>query len=61
MGARGESATSFCCWTEHRVTRDGITSDVDDPHVTLVGKRGTLKLHNRMEFFDILRGFLSAK
>jgi hypothetical protein len=54
---RDTGAASFCCWTERHVTRDGITSDVDDPHVTLFGKRGLLKLHNRIEFFDILDGW----
>jgi hypothetical protein len=54
---RDTGTASFCCWTEHQITRDGITNDVDDPHVTLFGKRGNLMLHNRIEFFDILDGW----
>jgi hypothetical protein len=54
---RDTGTASFCCWTSRHVTRDGVTNEIDDPHVTLFGKRGMLKLHNRIEFFDILDGW----
>jgi hypothetical protein len=47
---------SSCCWTRRYITRDGLTNEVDDPQVTLRGKRGTLVLRNRIEFFEIPDG-----
>jgi hypothetical protein len=47
---------SACCWTHHYITRDGITNEINNPQVTLRGKRGTLVLRNRIEFFDIPGG-----
>jgi hypothetical protein len=54
---RDTGVAQACCWTRRFVTRDGITSEIDDPQMTLVGKRGRLVLRNRIEFFDILDGW----
>jgi hypothetical protein len=54
---RDTGTASACCWTRRHVTRDGLTHEIDDPQLTLIGKRGTLVLRNRIEFFDILDGW----
>jgi len=53
---RDTGIASSCCWSRHSITRDGLTNEIDDPQVTLRGKRGTLVLRNRIEFFDIPGG-----
>lgn len=47
---------SFCCWSTRHVMRDGQAIDVNDPQMTLTGKRGTLVLRNRIEWVDIPAG-----
>jgi hypothetical protein len=54
---RDTGIASACCWTRRYFTRDGLTHEIDDPQLTLVGKRGTLVLRNRIEFFDIFDGW----
>jgi hypothetical protein len=54
---RDAGIASACCWTRRYVTRDGLTHEIDDPQLTLIGKRGTLVLRNRIEFFDIFDGW----
>jgi hypothetical protein len=53
---RDTGIASSCCWSRQSITRDGIANEIDDPQVTLRGKRGTLVLRNRIEFFDIPGG-----
>ena len=48
---------TFCCWTTRVITRDGHRIEVDDPQTTLVGKRGTLVVRNRMEWLDVAGGY----
>ena len=54
---RDAGSASACCWTRRYVTRAGLTHEIDDPQLTLTGKRGTLVLHNRIEFFDVFDGW----
>jgi hypothetical protein len=54
---RDTGSASSCCWTRHFITRHGLASEIDDPQVTLRGKRGTLVLRNRIEFSDIPDGW----
>lgn len=53
---RDTGRAAACCWTRRFVTRDGLTNEIDNPQVTLRGKRGTLVLRNQIEFFDIPGG-----
>jgi hypothetical protein len=46
----------FCCWSTRHVMRDGQAIDVNDPQMTLTGKRGTLVLRNRIEWVDVPEG-----
>jgi len=48
---------SFCCWSQRFSTRDGLKVEVTDPEMTLVGKRGTLVVRNRMEWLDVPPGY----
>ncbi len=54
---RADSGTvSFCCWTTTFVTRNGQKIRVNDPQMTLTGKRGTLVARNRIEWFEFTDG-----
>jgi hypothetical protein len=48
---------SFCCWSQRFSLRDGLKVEVTDPEMTLVGKRGTLVVRNRMEWLDVPQGY----
>jgi hypothetical protein len=48
---------SFCCWTQSFITRNGQRIQVNDPQMTLTGKRGTLVARNRIEWFDLPDGW----
>jgi hypothetical protein len=48
---------SFCCWTQHFSMRDGLKVETSDPELTLVGKRGTLVVRNRIEWLDVPAGY----
>jgi hypothetical protein len=48
---------SFCCWTERPTMRDGEAIDINDPQMTLTGKRGTLVVRNRIGYVDITAGW----
>jgi hypothetical protein len=54
---RDTGAAAFCCWTMTRITRDGQAIDINDPQMTLTGKRGTLVVRNRIGFIDIPDGW----
>jgi len=45
-----------CCWSERSVTRAGESVEIDNPQITLAGKRGTIVARNRIEFVDIPGG-----
>ena len=48
---------SFCCWSQRFSVRDGLKVEVTDPEMTLVGKRGTLVVRNRIEWLDVAGGY----
>ena len=48
---------TFCCWTERSITRDGQSIEINDPQMTLTGKRGTLVARNRIEWVDLPDGW----
>jgi len=54
---RDTGVATFCCWSSRRVMRDGQAIDINDPQLTLTGKRGTLVLRNRIEWVDIPDGW----
>jgi len=45
-----------CCWSRRDVTRAGESIEIDNPQITLDGKRGTIVARNRIEFVDIPGG-----
>jgi hypothetical protein len=47
---------TFCCWTQHWVTRGGEEVEIDNPQMTLTGKHGTLVAQNRIGFVDLPDG-----
>jgi hypothetical protein len=49
--------SSFCCWTERPTTRDGEAIEINDPQMTLTGKRGTLVARNGIGYVDISNGW----
>ena len=48
---------AYCCWTTRHVVSAGETLDVNNPHVTLTGANGTLKLRNRIVWVDLPDGW----
>jgi hypothetical protein len=54
---RADSGTaSWCCWTTTFVTRNGQQIKVNNPQLTLTGRRGTLVARNRIEWFEFTDG-----
>ena len=41
------------CWSESRVVRAGSSLLVTNPRLTFSGKRGTLKIRERIEWVDL--------
>jgi hypothetical protein len=55
---QNDSGTAtFCCWTERHVVRAGEDITINNPQMTLTGKRGTLVARNRIEWADIPDGW----
>lgn len=54
---RDAGALTSCCWSVGHVVRAGDAHEVDDPHLTLTGARGTLRFHNRIEWIDLPDGW----
>jgi hypothetical protein len=54
---RDAGKATFCCWTQRSVTRDGQSIEVNNPQMTLTGKRGTLVARNQIGFVDIPDGW----
>ena len=46
-------AAAFCCWRSWSVTRAGARLEVTNPLITLSGKRGTLKIRERIEWVGL--------
>jgi hypothetical protein len=53
---RDTGAFAACCWSRRFLTRAGESVEIDDPQITLAGKRGTIVARNRIEFVDIPDG-----
>ena len=53
---RDTGAFAACCWGRRFVTRAGESIEIDDPQITLSGKRGTIVARNRIEFVGITDG-----
>jgi hypothetical protein len=51
-----KGALDACCWTTRHVVLAGERLDVNDPHLTLTGRNGTLKLRNRIVWVDVPGG-----
>ncbi len=52
-----KGALDACCWTTRHVVVAGQRLDVNDPHLTLTGRNGTLKLRNRIAWVDLPDGW----
>jgi hypothetical protein len=49
-------SSSFCCWTQRSIVRNGQAVEINDPQMTLTGKRGTIVARNRIGFVDLTDG-----
>jgi hypothetical protein len=55
---KADSGTaSFCCWSDRHTIRDGQAVEINDPQMTLSGKRGTLVAQNRIAWVDVPDGW----
>lgn len=45
-----------CCWTSRHIVVAGERLEINDPHLTLTGANGTVKLHNRIEWINVPGG-----
>ena len=54
---RDTGAATFCCWSSRHIMRDGQAIELNDPQMTLTGKRGTLVIRNRIEWVDVPDGW----
>ena len=48
---------SFCCWTARHVVRNGQAVEINNPKMTLTGKRGTLVARNEIGYVDLPDGW----
>jgi len=53
-------STSWCCWTQKTVERDGEQLDVDNPLATFVGKRGSLVWREQITWVNLASGYAVA-
>ena len=44
---------AFCCWTQRSTMRGGESVEIDNPRMTLTGKKGTLVARNVIGFVDL--------
>jgi hypothetical protein len=56
---KADSGTvTWCCWTQHFVSRDGQKVEIDSPVVgTFTGKQGTIKVSQQIEWVNIPDGY----
>jgi hypothetical protein len=47
---------TFCCWTDRHTTQGGQPVDVNNPQMTLIGKRGTIVARNQIGWTDVPDG-----
>jgi hypothetical protein len=58
---RRDSGTwTACCWTRDIFTRDGQSTEIDDPTLTFTTKRGTFTWHGRVTFVDLNNDYTVA-
>jgi hypothetical protein len=50
-------AATFCCWSSRHIMRGGQAIELNNPQMTLTGKRGTLVARNRIGWVDIPDGW----
>jgi hypothetical protein len=51
---KGDTGTAaFCCWTSREIVRGGQSIDLNNPQMTLTGKRGTIVARNNIGWVDI--------
>jgi len=55
--ARDSGSTSWCCWTQKFVRRDGESVEIDNPLATFVGKRGSLTWRERITWVNSGNGY----
>jgi hypothetical protein len=53
-------STSWCCWSQKTVQRDGEQLDVNNPLATFVGKRGSLTWREQITWVDLTNGYSVA-
>jgi hypothetical protein len=53
---RDTGIVTFCCWSDRHAIRDGQAIEINDPEMTLTGKRGTLIVRNRIAWVDVSDG-----
>jgi hypothetical protein len=51
-----KGAFAACCWTTRNIVVAGERLEINDPHLTLTGADGTLKLRNRIRWIDVPGG-----
>ncbi len=56
---RDSGAVDFCCWSTRQIVRNGLALTINDPQMTLTGKRGTLIARNQIEWVDLPDGWSS--
>ena len=49
--------STFCCWSQRSITRDGQTIEINNPQMTLTGKQGTLVARNQIGWVDLPDGW----
>jgi hypothetical protein len=54
---RDTGVATFCCWSSRVVVRDGLQVEINDPLMTLTGKRGALVARNQVEWVDVANGY----
>jgi hypothetical protein len=55
--ARDSGTVSWCCWTRKYVTRDGQTAEINDPHATFTGAKGSFEVRFRIAWLDAGLGY----
>ena len=48
---------TFCCWTQRYITRNGQSIEINNPQMTLIGKRGTIVARNQIGWIDVPDGW----
>jgi hypothetical protein len=50
---RDSGPYTSCCWTRRFFTRDGESMELDNPTITMRGKRGTITWRERITFVNL--------